>query len=173
MGKRGPKPKHLDVSCPRKGCKKHGVCGSGNITANGTCVTKGGDVLMKFICKGCGSSFSSRTGTAYDGLRTSHDEHDLAVHMLQEGSGIRAAARVTGHSPNTVMRWMRGASEHAESVGEALEEGLSVETVQTGETWAVVKKTQNGREDVQGRRHLAMDGGRLLHAVLPPLPGGT
>jgi hypothetical protein len=32
MGKRGPKPRFLDVACPNEKCSLFGVAGKGNVT---------------------------------------------------------------------------------------------------------------------------------------------
>jgi hypothetical protein len=36
MGKRGPKPRFLDVACPNEKCTLFGVAGKGNVTFYGT-----------------------------------------------------------------------------------------------------------------------------------------
>jgi hypothetical protein len=36
MGKRGPKPRFLDVACPNEKCTLFGVAGKGNVTVYGT-----------------------------------------------------------------------------------------------------------------------------------------
>ncbi|MDR1819026.1 MAG: IS1 family transposase, partial [Methanobrevibacter sp.] len=49
MGKRGPKPKLTDVTCPNEGCEDYGKVNNGNIIGNGTYKTKNGKV-HKFHC---------------------------------------------------------------------------------------------------------------------------
>ncbi|RPI83687.1 MAG: hypothetical protein EHM34_04850 [Nitrosopumilales archaeon] len=36
MGKRGPKPRFLDVACPNEQCSLFGIAGKGNVTVYGT-----------------------------------------------------------------------------------------------------------------------------------------
>ncbi|GAB6267102.1 MAG: hypothetical protein STSR0001_25510 [Methanothrix sp.] len=36
MGKRGPKPRFLDVACPNEQCSQFGITGEGNVTVYGT-----------------------------------------------------------------------------------------------------------------------------------------
>ena len=36
MGKRGPKPRFLDVACPNETCTQFGIAGKGNVTVYGT-----------------------------------------------------------------------------------------------------------------------------------------
>ena len=40
MGKRGPKPRFLDVACPNEECTLFGVAGNGNVTVYGTMALK-------------------------------------------------------------------------------------------------------------------------------------
>ena len=140
MGERGPKHKFSEISCPNEYCRKYGICGDGNIVGNGTHETKGGTV-RKFICKECGRNFNSRTGTAYEGLRSPHREMDIVVMSLNEGLGIRATSRVTKHTPQTVMRWLERAEIQCRRVGETSEIDLPSENIQMDELWTVVKKT--------------------------------
>jgi len=39
--KKGPKPQFFDVACPNKNCKFYGLTGQGNITGNGTYISRG------------------------------------------------------------------------------------------------------------------------------------
>jgi len=41
MGKRGPKPQFFDVAFPNKNCKLSGLSNQGNITGNGTYISRG------------------------------------------------------------------------------------------------------------------------------------
>ena len=52
-------------------------------------------------------------GTAYSGLRCTRREFDLVASLRVEGVSISATARVTGHSRNTVARWLERASTTA------------------------------------------------------------
>jgi hypothetical protein len=41
MGKRGPKPQFINVTCPNKDCKLYGLTDQGNVIGNGTSVSRG------------------------------------------------------------------------------------------------------------------------------------
>ncbi len=41
MGKRGPKPQFIGVSCPNKNCKLYGLTNQGNVAGNGTYISRG------------------------------------------------------------------------------------------------------------------------------------
>lgn len=104
MGKRGPKPKYSDVSCPNSGCALHGVEGAGNIVSNGTYRIKSGSV-RKFVCRECGRTFTSRTGTIMEGLHTPSSKVAECISILDAGLGIRATGRIAEVSKDTVKRW--------------------------------------------------------------------
>ena len=56
----------------------------------------------------------TNSGTAYRGLRCTRQEFDQVASLRVEGVSISAAARVTGHSRNTIARWLERASTAAE-----------------------------------------------------------
>ena len=68
MGKRGPKPKFTDVSCPNQKYKFYQISGKENIVGNGTYQIKN-KRIHKYICHECGRVFNDRTGTFFDNLR--------------------------------------------------------------------------------------------------------
>lgn len=96
MAKRGRKPKYnlKDESCPNPRCILYGKTGKGNIVSNGTIKTKQGERRGKFLCKVCGTSFCSRTGTIFYDLRTPEEKVLLAIKLLVKGMTIRGVAEV-------------------------------------------------------------------------------
>ena len=68
----------------------------------------------RYRCKSCGGTLGTHTGTAYAGLRCSRKEFHLVASLRVEGVSISAAARLTGHSRNTIARWLERASIAAE-----------------------------------------------------------
>ena len=54
MGKRGPKPRFLDVACPNEQCNLFGIAGKGNVTVYGTYTISSGKV-RKYVCHTCGT----------------------------------------------------------------------------------------------------------------------
>ncbi|MDR2544279.1 MAG: hypothetical protein LBD03_01830 [Methanobrevibacter sp.] len=51
MGKRGPKPKFTDVTCPNEDCEDYGKVNNGNIIGNGTYIDKKMVKYINFIAK--------------------------------------------------------------------------------------------------------------------------
>lgn len=104
MGKRGPKQQFTDIACPNRDCEKYGQTGQGNIVGNGT-YKASGEVVRKFLCRCCGHTFNSRTGTVYEGIRTNVDKMDEAMECLQSGMSVSETASKLGLSSATVRRW--------------------------------------------------------------------
>jgi len=101
MGKRGPKPKFVDVACPNDRCNQFGIKGEGNIIGNGTYPTKSGRI-RKYICTTCGTVFCERTNTVFYDLRTEEDTILLALKLLLNGMSLRSIARILEISLDTV-----------------------------------------------------------------------
>lgn len=105
MGRRGPKQQFTDVSCPNPGCSRYRAAGMGNIVGNGT-YRAGGEIVRKFLCKECGRTFNSRTGTSYEGLRTDVGKINAAMGLVSDGRSVREASEESGCSQSSIRRWM-------------------------------------------------------------------
>ncbi len=66
-------------------------------------------------CKHC---FSETHGTPFFELKTPTGEVIRTLAMFPEKGSIRGVARASGHSKDTVQRWIRVASEHCKEVTE-------------------------------------------------------
>src|SRR3984893_11615165 len=97
-----------DVACSKPGCNNSGQPGV-NIVRYGWFTTKSGR-RRRYRCKSCGGTLSTNTGTAYNGLRCSRKAFDQVASLRVEGVDLSATARVTGHSRNTIARWLVRAS---------------------------------------------------------------
>jgi IS1 family transposase len=97
-----------DVACSKPGCDNFGQPGV-NIVCHGWFTTKSGR-RRRYRCKSCGATLSTNTGTAYSGLRCSRKAFDQVASLRVEGVDLSATARVTGHSRNTIARWLVRAS---------------------------------------------------------------
>ena len=100
------------MACARPGCDNRGKPGL-NIVGHGSFATKSGR-RRPYRCTGCGRTVSTNTGTAYSGLRCARREFDQGASLRVEGVSISASARVTGHSRNTIARWLERASTAAQ-----------------------------------------------------------
>ena len=100
------------MACATPGCDNRGKAGL-NIVGYGSFATKSGR-RRRYRCTVCRGTFSTNTGTAYKGLRCARREFDQVASLRVEGVNISATARVTGHSRNTIARWLERASTAAE-----------------------------------------------------------
>jgi transposase-like protein/IS1 family transposase len=100
-----------DKACLKPGCENCGTPGV-NIVGYGWFTTKLGR-RRRYRCKICGGTVSLNTGTAYSGLRCTRREFDQVASLRVEGVSIAATARVTGHSRDTIARWLERASSAA------------------------------------------------------------
>jgi len=100
-------------------------------------------------CKKCNTRFSERTGTFFHGLRSKEGKILRTLKLLAEGNGIRATARIMEISTNTVMDWLRRASEHVEEVSDYLMKDLHVEECQLDELWSFIKKGKERRSKLR------------------------
>jgi transposase-like protein len=148
MAKRGRKPKYnlKDEACPNPKCSLYGKTAKGNIVSNGTIPTKQGENRRKFLCKVCGRSFCSRTGTVFYDLRTPEEKVLLALKLLVKGMPLRGVADVLKVKLDTVRHWLKVAAEHSERVNKMLLAELSagsigkVSQVELDALWTFVKK---------------------------------
>ena len=100
------------MACATPGCDNRGKQGL-NIVGHGSFATKSGR-RRRYRCTVCRGTLSTNTGTAYSGLRCTRREFDQVASLRVEGVSISATARVTGHSRNTIARWLERASTAAE-----------------------------------------------------------
>ena len=100
-----------EMACATPGCDNRGKPGL-NIVGYGSFATKSGR-RRRYRCTVCRGTLSTSTGTAYSGLRCTRREFDQVASLRVEGVSISATARVTGHSRNTVARWLERASTAA------------------------------------------------------------
>ncbi len=99
------------MACAKRGCDNRGKLGL-NIVGHGSFPTKWGR-RWRYRCTVCGGTVSTHTGTAYSSLRCARREFDQVASLRVEGASISATARVTGHSRNTIARWLERASTAA------------------------------------------------------------
>ncbi len=80
-------------------------CHHENVVKNGTKTLKTAQVVQYFLCTDCGRRFNERSGTPMARLRTPVETISMAINARTEGLGIRAAGRVLGKSPSSIIRW--------------------------------------------------------------------
>lgn len=80
-------------------------CHSPEVVHNGSRTNKSKEKVQTFRCETCHKYFSERTGTPLEGLRTSTSQVAQALEARNEGTGLRAAARLAGVSHASVASW--------------------------------------------------------------------
>jgi len=137
LGKRGPKPRFLDVACPNNQCSLFGIAGKGNVTCYGTYLISSGKA-RKYRCHRCGTRFSDRTNMAFYDLRTSEDKVQLALEMVIKGMSIRGTAYVLKSKPPIARSWIARASDHCEKVNKVILKGVETPKAEMDELWTIV-----------------------------------
>lgn len=69
--------------------------------------------IQTFRCQACRVTFSARRHTPSYRLKTASHQVGLVLTAVAEGLSIAAAARVFGHSTETITRWVTRAGEHS------------------------------------------------------------
>jgi len=141
MGARGPKSKFTDIACPNVSCPDYGITDIGNVARNGTYETHN-EKVRKFICRTCGKSFNSRSGTVLYDLRTNKETFILALKMVLSDIPLRKISYILGVKLDTVRYWLLRAANHSEKVNEIFLKDLHISKVELDELWTFVKKNQ-------------------------------
>jgi transposase-like protein len=139
MGKRGPKPRFLDVACPNEKCTLFGVAGKGNVTVYGTYERISGKG-RKFVCHTCGKTFCDRTNTPLYDLRTDEETVKMALKMSMRGMSVLGIAETIEKQPSTVSAWVTRAGHHCEKVNEVVLRIVETPQVEMDELWTFVGK---------------------------------
>jgi len=153
IGKRGPKPRFLDIVCPNENCSLFGVAGKGNITVYGTYKRRSGKG-RKFICHTCGTTFCDRTNTPLYDLRTNEEKIETAIKMITSGMSISKVAEVLEVKPITVSTWVSRAGDHCKKVDEIVLKNIETPKVEMDEAWTFVgKKRYLGKTNMKTTGH--------------------
>ena len=120
--------------CDNATCRDYGKVGAGNIKAFS-------HVERRYYCATCRPTFSADKHTFFQTLRCPRATVLDALALLAERNSLRAAARLTRHSPNRVLHWLALAGQHGAVVSAALIRDLSLTQVQIDELWTFVKKS--------------------------------
>jgi len=125
-----------DVACSKPGCSNFGQAGA-NIVCHGWFTTKLGR-RRRYRFKSCGATLSTNTGTAFSGLRCSRKAFDQVASLRVDGVSLSATARVTGHSRNTIRRWLERASMAAERFNQQMLRDFPILELQADELFTFV-----------------------------------
>ena len=139
MGKRGPKPRFLDVACPNEQCSQFGIAGKGNVTVYGTYQINSGK-MRKYVCHICGTRFCDRTNTAFYDLRTRDEKVKQALKMAMRGMSVMGIAEILETKPSTISTWISKAAKHSEKVNDMVMKDVETPKVEMDEAWTFVGK---------------------------------
>jgi len=112
-----------------------------NIVGNGTYETQN-EIVRKFVCRTCGKSFNSRSGTVFHDLRTNKDTFILGLKMVLNDIPLRKISYVLDIKLDTIREWLLRAANHSEKVNEIFLKDLKISKVELDELWTFVKKNQ-------------------------------
>ena len=129
------------MACATFGCDNRGKPGL-NIVGYGSFATKAGR-RQRYRCTVCRGTLSTNTGTAYSGLRCTRREFDQVASLRVEGMSISATARVTGHSRNTIARWLERASTAAKRFNHRMLRGFDLMELQADELCTFIGSKRN------------------------------
>src|SRR4051812_21974149 len=121
--------------CDNATCHDYGKVGAGNIKAFS-------HVERRYYCATCRRAFGADKHRFFETLRCPRATVLEALALLVERNSLRAAARLTRHSPNRVLHWLTLAGQHGASVSAALIRDLSITQVQIDELWTFFKKSK-------------------------------
>ena len=121
--------------CDNATCRDYGKVGASNIKVFSY-------VERRYYCATCRRTFSADKHTFFETLRCPRATELEAQALFDQRNSLRAAARLTRHSPNRVLHWLALAGQHAAVVSVALIRDLSLTQVQIDELWTLVKKSK-------------------------------
>ncbi len=120
--------------CPNLECMSRGQKGQGNIVIHQR-------NRPRYKCKTCEKTFSTRVGTAFEGIRKSEDDFVKVTTLLAYGTLTQAIVHAFELDERTVANWREHAGIHCESVHkEKVEQGiLDLIQVQVDEIWVKMR----------------------------------
>ena len=104
--------------CHNSACPDHGKRGHGNLYFRGWS-GRGKKIRMAY-CRRCKKSYSQRKGTALERSQLPQDKAVSVLDHVREGTGVRATARLTGVSRDTVSRYIAMSGDQARKLHDEL-----------------------------------------------------
>lgn len=125
-----------ELFCPNIDCPARGQVGKGNIYVHSQKDKRG-------ICKVCGQTFTTTTGTIFYRLRSDPQLVMKVIVLLAYGCPIQAIVKAFGLDERTVSDWQARAGQHCQQVHEHLVEN-SAHDLQQVQADEIKVKTQKG-----------------------------
>lgn len=120
--------------CWNKDCPNYGLADHGNIVKYGQ--TRKGTQRLK--CTSCERVFVQNKGTVFYGLHHSPKEILECLAMLAERNSLASIHRIKGIKEETVIDWLRKASDHVEEIEALLLANYPLTRVQFDAMWTYV-----------------------------------
>jgi IS1 family transposase len=105
-------------------------------------------MVQRFCCTRCNKTFSE--SQPLDGLTIAHEKVVQIVKLLTEGLGIRATARITDCSPQTILKTLETVGQKCERLHDNLVRHLNVDALQIDELWSRVQCSQKRANQIGG-----------------------
>ena len=119
-------------TCPNRSCECHGRRGTASIILHGFIKLKRGR-RRRYLCRACGKTFCSTTGTPYHRIQRSRQTFDEVCHLSVEGVNKSVIARIKRLSWNTVDRWLARAARFARRHHERMVQSVPIQELQADE----------------------------------------
>ena len=101
---------------------------------------------QRFQCRTCRKTFSQRPDRPLGDMRLPLERALLCLHLLCEGSSVRAVERITGTEKKTVLRLLVQVGAGCERMLTETVKAVPVQDVQADELWTYVRCKQGTRE---------------------------
>lgn len=129
---------HVGEYCQNEACADHGKLQRTQIKPNIKRNGHGRNGRQRYQCTTCGQTFTETHGTLFYRRRTPESEIVEALALLAEGIRISSLSRVKGHKEDTILSWLRQASEHVQEVEGVLMADYQVTRGQLDALWSYV-----------------------------------
>jgi transposase-like protein/IS1 family transposase len=104
------------------------------------------DGHQRYRCRTCRKSYSERPERPLGDMRLPVDRAVTVLHLLCEGSAVRAVERITGTDKKTILRLLVQVGEGCEKMLAETVKGVPVKDVQADELWTYIRCKQGTRE---------------------------
>ena len=153
------KAKKWGQSCPNSSCSYYRLIDRGNISAISTYMSQSGKRRI-FKCSICGETFSETRDTVFFDLKTHEDKVMMALKMILVKVGLSGIAFVLNVKEETVLEWLKRASQKAEEINENLLKELSVTHVELDEMWNFIERKHSIEAEEDGESPESSNDGR-------------
>jgi transposase-like protein len=120
--------------CWNKDCPDYGLVGHGNIVKYG----RTGKGTQRLKCTTCEKVFVENKGTVFYGRHHNPKEILECLAMVAERNSLASIHRINGIKEETVISWLREASNHVEEIESLLLANYPLTRVQLDAMWAYV-----------------------------------